>query len=234
MFKNLTAIAVCLLLGACVIENTTDNVVDVAKPSNVENSVQVTQLAKTESANEDYDNGVITIKSNPTLQLVKQLKLDYIKTDYYQPFDGTEQKLSEQMFGYLEAKDWENCLSSAEQILITNYISFNGHYGAMACSFESDEKSLGLHHRQVLGYLLEAMWQSGDGKSPGSALVSLSSSEIYGFLKLTGLQVLKQSMFEYAEQSFELLRVKEPDSNEEFDLFFNNSTQWQYGFKHIN
>ncbi|MEW6997850.1 DUF4919 domain-containing protein [Colwelliaceae bacterium BS250] len=234
MFKRLTTITLVLLVSACATENSIDNTSNVTKnaePSNADETVQITQNS---SANKNYDEAVKAFKSAPTLLKVKQLKLDYISTDYYQPFSGSEQKLSEQMFSYVEAKDWSDCLIVAEQILASNYVSFNGHYGAMACSFESDKKSAGLHHREVLSYLLDAMWQSGDGRGPNSALVSLSTTEIYGFLKLTGFQVLKQSMFEFKKLSYELVRVIDPDSNEEFDLFFNNSIQWQYGFKHVD
>ena len=230
MFKRLTAITLVLLVSACA-TNITSNVTNKSEQSDVEKTVQRTKNIK---ENNSYNEAVQAFKSAPTQLKVQQLKLDYISTDYYQPFSGSEQKLSEEMFSYVAAKDWSDCLIIAEQILASNYISFNGHYGVMACSFESDKKSAGLHHRQVLSYLLEAMWQSDDGRAPESALVSLSTTEIYSFLKLTGFQVLKQSMFEYEEQSFELVRVIDPDSNEEFDLFFNNSTQWQYGFKHVD
>ncbi|WP_185962685.1 DUF4919 domain-containing protein [Thalassomonas sp. M1454] len=199
---------------------------------------QVEHLEQVESssytqANEQYQGLLKKVKTTPNFEYVKALKLTYIHTEYYQPFMGKEAELIADMYSNIESKNWLACSDVSSKILATNYISLDAHYGAMACSFESNLVEQGKYHRTIMTHLLQAMWQSGDGLSPMSPLFCTSKSELYAFLKFSGFTLITQSLLEFEDKTYDVITVKDPDSNKEFELFFDISSQWQYGFKDI-
>ncbi|WP_371374507.1 DUF4919 domain-containing protein [Thalassotalea aquiviva] len=189
--------------------------------------------SKHHQQNLKYNELLSKVKVLPTLEDIVKLKNLYIQTDYYQPFLGDEHDLSVNLFQQINNKQWRKCLVSAKQILAENFISINGHYGAMACYFETEQHHHSKQHRTILSMLLEAMWSSGNGRSPEQAIYSTSNVELYSFLSLTGLEVVKQSLIEIGEKSYDKIGVKDPDTDEEFDLYFDVTTQWQLGLKDI-
>lgn len=199
------------------------------KTSSIEQA-ETTQLS---TYNKRYQDLVKKVKSAPSFEYVKALKLTYIRTDYYQPFLGTEAELIASIYNNIESKNWIKCNELSDQILTTNYISLDAHYGAMVCSFETNLPEQGKYHRTVMTHLLQAMWQSGDGLSPLSPLFCTSKPELDAFLKFSGFSLLKQSLLDFEGKTYDVVMVKDPDSDKEFELFFDISSQWQYGFKDI-
>ncbi|MDG2392473.1 MAG: hypothetical protein P8M49_03100, partial [Thalassotalea sp.] len=55
----------------------------------------------------------------------------------------------------------------------------------------------------------------------------------FEFFKFSGFSLLKQSLLDFEGKTYDVVMVKDPDTNKEFELFFDISSQWQYGFKDI-
>ncbi len=185
-------------------------------------------------ANKRYLELVDKVKGSINFDYVKALKLTYVNSEFYQPFLGAEQELSIKLLAEIASKQWQDCLQTSQQILASNYISLNAHYGAMACSFETKAEKQGKFHRSMINNLLEVMWQSGDGQSPATAFFCTSITELKSFLKFAGLKINKQSIMKHEGKSYDLVAVTDPDSGNEFNLFFDMSSQWTFGFKGIN
>lgn len=187
-----------------------------------------------DEVNNEYNELVRKLKVIPSFDDVKRLKKIYVETSFYKPYLGTEKTLSNSMYSDIENKDWHACLAVTREILRTNYISINGHYGAMACSVELKKKQQSEFHRTMINFLLDDIWQSGNGRTPETSFEITSSAELYAFLNLAGLEVMNQSLLEHQNKSYDRIGVKDPETGDEFDLFFDITTQWEKGFKSIN
>ncbi len=83
----------------------------------------------------------------------------------------------------------------------------------------------------MLNGLVDSIGHSGDGRSPTTAFVTISTPELRAFLRLTGLEVKKQSLVHEADKAFDLMGVRDPETGEEFELYFDITTQMTKGFK---
>ncbi len=181
-----------------------------------------------------YLDLVTKLRVLPSYEDVVKLKELYVHTQYYQPFIGVEVELSKSVKKQLDNKQWDACIATSKQLLKSNYLSLNGHYFFMACAVETKQGKLAAYHKQILNYLLDDLWNSGDGLSPQSAIKAISGAEIDSFLHIAGLSVLSKSLMEYYGKSFEKIQVQQMEDGKQFELFFDVSVAWENGFKHVS
>ncbi len=183
------------------------------------------------AANALYEELVESIKTRDNPADFAEIRRIYIHTDKYKPYFGPEMSLSKTMFNALQAENWDQCIESSEQILNDNFISLNAHYGAMVCFYKSEKADKGEKHRSILDGLLDAIRVSGDGRSAQTAFYSTSTAELRAFLQLQGLEIVDQALVHDQGRAFDLMGVRDPQSGEEFSLYFDITAQWARGFK---
>lgn len=170
------------------------------------------------------------MKQAASVEDFEELRETYVLTSLYNPYFGPERSLSQAMFDGMTEENWAVCLESSNKILDANYISLNAHYGAMVCSIESGDKDGGIYHKYVLEGLLDAIWATGDGKSTETAFFCTSTSELQAFIQLHALQTESQALVHSEGKSFDVMEVKDPESEEAFTWYFDISAQWALGF----
>jgi len=152
------------------------------------------------------------IKLEPNLTAIKQLRHVYVSTQRYKKNINAEIPNHPEFEAFLH-KDLKASLLKAYEVLDKNYTSLNGHYLAMATSFE------------LLNILLEAIWASGDGKSISTAFFSISTSEINSFIELHGFDLISHTFIQRDEKSYDKVRIKDLKTGQIFDWYFDISAQ---------
>jgi len=167
-----------------------------------------------------YEMLVNTLQDAPSVIEIVELRQVYVLTNRYRTNATAEQTLNQQLFKAMANDNWEVCLERAYQALELNYTSLNGHYGAMACSFESAKVKQGRYHESMLNMLLEAVWTTGDGQSASTAFFSTSQIDIAAFIEFHGLEIVRRTRLEESSKPIDVVTVRDPESGEHFDWFF--------------
>ena len=171
-----------------------------------------------------YNELLENIKLEPNLAAIKELRHVYVSTQRYKKNINAEIPNHPQFEAFLH-KDLKTSLLKAYEILDKNYTSLNGHYLAMATSFELGKKEQSKYHQSLLNILLEAIWASGDGKSIATAFFSISTSEINSFIELHGFDLISHTFIQRDEKSYDKVRIKDLKTGQIFDWYFDISAQ---------
>jgi hypothetical protein len=161
------------------------------------------------------------------------LRMSFTDTPAYKPYGGSEHVLTKPVLDALGHARYETCLTAASKLLAVNYTSLHGHYAAMVCNSQLGHEEKGRYHRYVLKGLMESIGNSGDGRSPESSYITISTSELRAFIQLIGLEVSSQTLVKKDGKSFDVMRVVNPQTEDEFDLTFDISIQMTKGLKGV-
>ena len=159
-----------------------------------------------------------------------KLRILYTDTAEYAPYSNTDRPKINDAFEMLSKQQYEKCLSVSENVLQRNYVNLWAHYLSIACNFELERHEQGRFHQFVLNGLMDSIGHSGNGRAPESAFTTISTSELKAFLQLGGLEVIRQSLISENGKPYDLMRVKNPKTEDEFDLYFDISIQMSKGF----
>ena len=171
-----------------------------------------------------YDDLIENIKLEPNLTAVRELRHVYILTQRYKK-NINEEKANHPQFQALLHEDLNTSLLKAYEALEKDYTSLNGHYGAMATSFELGENQKSKYHQSLLNILLEAIWASGDGRSITTAFFSTSTREIDSFIELHGLDIISHTLIHRNKKSYDQVKIKNLKTGQLFDWYFDISAQ---------
>jgi hypothetical protein len=222
MFRISILTALLLLLSGCAQQPEPQQA---AMPA-----MSVAQQAQQEAADQQYQLLLADAQQAPEPRRLALLREAYIKTSAYRPYHMAERAISSLMFEAIAKKDWQQCLSHTTKLLAEQFISLNGHYGAMVCQFESGNTEQGEYHQEVLDGLMAAIWQSGDGKTPETAFFCTSTTELYAFINLHGFNAKAQALVWHEEQPYDLMTIVNPRDEHEFSWYFNICAQMARGF----
>lgn len=181
-----------------------------------------------------YEELVEAVQGYASQDEFMELREVYVYTKQYSPYMGPERRMLGDMFDAINASDYAACLSVAAAILDFNYISLSAHYGAMICNYAVEHQERGDFHEYVLDGLLDAIWASGDGQSMASAFYCTSTTELQAFIQLHGLTTVNQALVHEGGRSYDLMSVRDPQEEAEFDWYFDITAQWTFGFQGLN
>ena len=162
-----------------------------------------------------------------------ELRQAFTQSSFYQPYGSDERKRVEQNFKLFANSQYELCLQSAKELLNENFISLGGHYVTVICAKALELEEKAYLHEEILEGLLDSISSSGDGQSPDSAYVVYTTEELYTFLQLNGLSVNGQEIINENNKVYESMQLSANDSEEEFTLFFDITTQWNLAFSDL-
>ena len=157
-----------------------------------------------------------------------RLRKAYVESSEYNPYGGMKLKGLPEAYSSVEQADFNDCLRNVDKVLAYNYMSLEAHMIGVVCSGQAGEFDREDLHRYMVEGLMTSIENSGDGKSQESAFQTISTSELRGFVRLKGLQVLDQSIVYDNQGIYDKMQVRDPESGEEYPLFFNVSQQFAH------
>ncbi|WP_428818376.1 DUF4919 domain-containing protein [Microbulbifer sp. MCCC 1A16149] len=158
-----------------------------------------------------------------------RLRKAYVQSPEYNPYGGMKLEGLPEAYSSVEQADFDDCLHNVDKVLKTNYMSLEAHMIGVVCSGQAGEFEREDQHRYMVEGLMTSIENSGDGKSQESAFLTISTSELRGFVRLKGLQVLDQSIVYDKQGIYDKMQVRDPESGEEYPLFFDVSQQFARG-----
>jgi hypothetical protein len=213
-YKQVIAIVLAsLLLFACQSsQNPGEQVLDYAKSNQDYNEIVARVKAQKANAG-DYDN----------------LLRIYPLTQYYDPKNKREQAAKLMSQNYMQREYWQDCLDVNKRVLVNNFLSLTAHYGASICAAESGNTELGQFHNQILDNLIEAIWRTGDGKTPQTALYITSVDDLYAFIQLHQLVVTGQSLTYVDDLPIQQIQLRNPQNQRPLLWYFDVTPQFRRG-----
>ena len=157
-----------------------------------------------------------------------RLRKAYVESSEYNPYGGVKLKGLPEAYSSVEQADFNNCMRNVDKVLAYNYMSLEAHMIGVLCSGQAGDFEREDLHRYMVEGLMTSIENSGDGKSQESAFQTISTSELRGFVRLKGLQVLDQSIVYDNKGIYDKMQVRDPESGEEYPLFFNVSQQFAH------
>lgn len=158
-------------------------------------------------------------KGDKTLDF-KELRLAYTDTADYKPY-SSDRDSRQKMFAALNAKEYDHVLEYAEKLLAQNYLDLNAHFGAVIAHRELGNADKAALHKFLFDGLIASIEKSGDGKSPGTAFVVISTDEEYVLLNWLGLRATDQSLVNQGGHSYDLMKAVNSRTNETVSYYFN-------------
>lgn len=209
-------ISVVLFLSACASQN-----------DSVDQSQQVLNYQQSDQDYAAIVEKIVQSKANAKdFDLLTKI---FPLTSFYEPSSGAEQAAKLQSQYFMENQNWQACLEVNNKLLALNYSSLTGHYGASICSTELGNLQKGRFHNQVLDSFIEAIWRTGDGKTPQTALYVTSTNDLYAFIQLHQLVAVGQSLVYFNNLPIQVIQVKDPKTNRTSTWHFDLTSQFRRG-----
>ncbi|MEX2962110.1 DUF4919 domain-containing protein [Microbulbifer sp. TYP-18] len=157
-----------------------------------------------------------------------QLRRAYAQSTEYNPYGGVRLEGLPEAYKAVEDGDYDACLNYVDQVLSGNFMSLEAHMIGVVCSGRAADLQREDRHRYMVDGLMGSIEASGDGRSENSAYRTITTSELRGFVRLKGLQVLDRSIVYDQYGIYDKMQVRDPESGEEYALFFDVTEQLAY------
>jgi hypothetical protein len=165
-------------------------------------------------------------KSDPKVDF-GELRTAFTRTTKYDPYNN-QLKTHGEMAEALGNKEYEKALELAEQLLKDNYLDADAHFHAFRACTELKKEEEAALHRYVFRGLVGSIAKSGDGKTPATAYVVISTDEEYVLLKGLGVQFKEQALLEVKGEQFDRMTGVDRKTKDEVTLYFNITTPFRW------
>jgi hypothetical protein len=169
----------------------------------------------------DYYAMVKQLKSNDLKVDFKALRLSYTKTPDYQPYGGETAKTGDAAVDALNKKDYKEAIRLAEAVLEKNFVDFEAHMICQMGYRELGSMTKYAFHRNILKGLVSSLYASGDGLTPETAMIVITTREEYFFMSANGLRKIKQSLVKANDHSYDRMDVENAKTGEKKTIYFN-------------
>ncbi len=169
---------------------------------------------------EDYQIKLDSIKSSLSDDFFT-LRMAYTHTKDYSPYASSVSDSLKKVTQFIDSSNYDSAISMINKIHEIEYVNIPSHlylgyiYDQLGDSLKSK------FHFTIYDGLLNSIYQSGDGRTPQTAYIVISTKEEYQFLNWFNLQFHSQSLIDKDEYSFDLMSVSDPNTNEKFEIYFN-------------
>lgn len=154
------------------------------------------------------------------------LRMAFTRTPGYTPYAGSRPD-RDAMRAAFEQKDHDKALALAQKVLQKNYVDLDAHLIALRAFTEKKDQEKAKYHRYVLQGLLDSILKSGDGKSPATAFVVISTDEVYAALGALGVRRMSQALMKKDGHSYDRMEGTDRDGKR-VTLFFNIDQQMEW------
>ena len=169
---------------------------------------------------EDYYSKLDSIKKGQTKDFFS-LRMAYTKTNDYSPYDSDISDSLKKAVTFIDSIKYDKALKILFSIQKHNFVNIPSHlycgyiYKQTGDSIKSD------YHYNIYDGLLNSIYESGDGISPKTAFLVITTKEEYALLDWFRLQFNRQSLINSDGYSFDLMEVTDPESGDDFEIYFN-------------
>jgi hypothetical protein len=160
------------------------------------------------------------VKQSDSTVDFKELRLAYTETPQYSPYGG-DRDTRQKMFAALNAREFDQAVESAEKIMANNFVEINAQFVAYVANRELGHADKATFHKFMFDGLIKSITGSGDGHSPETAFVVISTDEEYVLFNFLGLRAAEQSLITRNGHSFDRMTASNPKTNETVVYFFN-------------
>ncbi len=168
----------------------------------------------------EYASLLARVKTGDLTVDFKRLRFSYMESPERRKAKDTSEEKKD-MFGALDSKDYKKAIEKAEVVLASEFVDMEGHFVEYIAYRELQEPSKSVFHKAIYSGLLKSITDSRDGKSKETAYVVISTNEEYVLLNVLGLRPWKQSVIHDGGHSYDLLEVRNPNTNQTVKLYFN-------------
>jgi hypothetical protein len=165
-------------------------------------------------------------RADPMLDF-KALRLAYAETPQYDPYD-TSRELQSAILKALGEKKYEQCLTYVDKALAKNYVDINAHFAAYRAHMALKNPDKARFHHYMMDGLIQSILASGDGKTPTTAIVVISTEEEYAILDAVGMKRVSQSFVKLNGHVYDLIVAREEKGAKEHRLHFNIDRQYEW------
>lgn len=163
----------------------------------------------------------------------RALRMAYTDTLNYRRYFGSEYRDTIALFDTMRNGDFERCVDMAEHILDYDYASLSAHFAASVCYKQQGNSDKSEYHQYVATGLMDSIGQSGNGKTPETAFVTINTEEQRTFIQLMGFQVSDQTLLEKNGKTYEVIGAVSPKTGQESKLYFDITIQMANGYKQV-
>ena len=132
------------------------------------------------------------------------------------------------MFSAFNKGDFDQALEHSKKILEKYYLDIEAHQIAYLAYRELHIQEEAEFHHKIARGLIQAIFQTGDGKSRETAWEVLSTHEEYVILHVLGLMPGSQSLIRAGKHSFDELEANDPKTGQKVTLYFNIDKPMEY------
>lgn len=183
-------------------------------------AIQEPKKPAQDSPKSSYKELLARVKKSDSTVDFKELRLAYADTSEYNPY-GNDRDTRQKMFAALKAKEFQQAVESAEKILANNFVEINAHFAAFVGNRELGHADKATFHKFMFDGLIKSITGSGDGHSPETAFIVISTDEEYVLFNYLGLRPAGQSLITQNGHSFDRMTANNPKTNETTVYFFN-------------
>ena len=148
------------------------------------------------------------------------LRMAYTKTTDYKPY-SVKDDVMQQVLTNIQDQKYKEALDLLDGILKTDFVNIQAHglekylYNKMADTVKAN------YEGKIYSGLLKSFYQAGDGLTPQSAFIVIAVDEEYDFIRSQGFVSQEQSLISQDGHQFDILKVKNNKTGEEYKLYFN-------------
>lgn len=189
--------------------------------------VAIAQDAANQQAS--YESLVKRLKDGDITIDFRQLRLAYAEsTNYSNGPDTDPQKKA--MMAALDSEDFSSAIKNADTVLASNYVDMEAHFAEYIANRELKIEEKAVFHKFVLQSLLNSITDSGDGKTPETALQVIEVHEEYVLLRFLGIGLPEShSLLHKNGHSYDEIKFKDPQSGESVTRYFNVDIPFKHG-----
>ncbi|WP_119068523.1 DUF4919 domain-containing protein [Aggregatilinea lenta] len=147
------------------------------------------------------------------------LRMAYARSPEYAPYTHDLEGV-ERLRDALQSGDLEAALLAVGRLLAFNYLDIEAHMAADYVYTMQGDTERSAYHRTFARGLIDAIKDTGDGRSPATAYIVLNIPEEYTFMRLTGFTHGKQSIVVHEGEEFDAFDVEDPEGHTS-QIFFN-------------
>ena len=146
----------------------------------------------------------------------------YIKTNDYSPYNSDiSDSLKKKASMLIDTLMYNKALQTLFNIQKQNYVNIVSHLYCGYIYKKTGDSIKSKYHYDIYDGLLTSIYESGDGLSPRTAYLVISTKEEYALINWLQLQFNQQSLINSDGYSFDLMDVTDPESGAEFGIYFN-------------
>lgn len=150
------------------------------------------------------------------------LRLSFVATDQFQPYDFTGHEVRRRMFEAVnELEDYVGALRKADSLLAGNYLDLDAHMVALVSAQALGDTTRAAFHRAVTKGLVASIADGHDGRSEETPFRVISVTEEHAMLRALGWRSRSFSILQCGERVCEVAEVIDGLTGDRFEVFFD-------------